>query len=154
MIPRRNAPRLRTVTELPTLRAPFGFMPARELPTRHTEFLTFTIPDQEMRVSEAKAWADSRALQWAEARATKVAEVIDWRIAEDSISALVTLTSAPQKPKRPTASHDPEGCQQCIDVAAYGDAPAAEIAAALGVNVRSIHRHRTIPPVDRRIKQP
>ena len=141
---------------IPSMSSPFGFVPASTMPVRPTEWLTFEIPADDMRLSEARAWADFKAAQWAEANRTKIVGSIDWRVDEMSISALVTLTGPPvtltptgrvrKKQAKRTENRKPaphDGCAICEDVAAF---PAAwthvDIAAELRINVSTVQRHR------------
>lgn len=156
---KRNAPpRLHTVS---TLRSPFGFVRTSELPTgHHKEFLTFTIPSDEMKMSEARAWATAQALQWARGNKTVIVGDIEWRVNEDTICALVATTIPPRirgaaprtymddaprvsKP-RPPAPHP--GCQLCDDVATYGpEFTVVDIAADLRISTSTVTRHRVKP---------
>ena len=147
-----NAPRLRTVS---TLRSPFGFVRTSELPTEHhKEFLTFTIPSDEMRMSEARAWADAQALQWAKVNRTVIVGDIVWRVTEDTICSLVRTTIAPRargtarpiNPQPRTDRRNPAphpGCSTCEQVAAYADdVTTRAIADELNLNPSTVTRHR------------
>lgn len=149
----QGTPRLGTVT---TLRRPFGFIATSDLPTRPTAVLTFTIPSEDWRQSEVRAWATARALEWATARQTVIVGVPVWGFDEMTISATVNLTTTPRdltptgrirKPgarasvPRPPAPHD--GCALCEDVAAFPDNwKHTDIAAELRLSVATVHRHR------------
>jgi hypothetical protein len=115
------------------------------MPRRHTADLAFTIPSDDWKVSEAKAWADQRALDWAAARKTVIVGKVAWEIDEMSIVGTAALSTEPRKPTISRAPAPHEGCAFCEQVAAFGDeATNLDIAAALKLSTSTVRRHRVI----------